>query len=127
MMDWGKYKNFTVDEFKCSHCGANEMKPEYMDRLQQLRTAYNKPMQITSGYRCPKHPIEAAKPTPGPHSTGRAADVSVQGADAHRLLQLALEMGFTGIGVQQKGSGRFLHLDDISNASGSPRPTVWSY
>jgi hypothetical protein len=25
---------------------------------------------------------------------------------------MALEVGFTGIGVQQKGTGRFLHLDD---------------
>lgn len=127
MMDWGKYKNFTADEFKCSHCGANEMKPEYMDRLQQLRTAYNKPMRTTSGYRCPQHPIEAAKPSPGPHSTGRAGDFAVQGADSYRLLQLALQFGFTGIGVQQKGNVRFLHLDDLENTSDSPRPTVWSY
>lgn len=126
-MDWGKYKNFSADEFKCSHCGANEMKEEYMNRLQMLRTAYNKPMKVTSGYRCPKHPIEAAKPSPGPHSTGRASDIAVQGADAHRLLQLALELGFTGIGVQQKGASRFLHLDDIENTQSSPRPTVWSY
>lgn len=127
MIDWGKYKNFTADEFKCSHCGANEMKPEFMDRLQQLRNAYNKPMKITSGYRCPKHPIEAAKPKPGAHSTGMAADVGIQGSEAHRLLQLALELGFTGVGVQQKGTGRFLHLDTISNQPDSPRPTVWSY
>ena len=126
-MDWSKYKNFTADEFKCSHCGANEMKSEFLDRLQQLRNAYNKPMKITSGYRCPKHPIEAAKPSPGPHSTGMAADVGIQGAEAHRLLQLALELGFTGVGVQQKGTGRFLHLDTISNQLDSPRPTVWSY
>ena len=126
-MDWGKYKNFTADEFKCSHCGLNEMKPEFMDRFQQLRNAYNKPMKITSGYRCPKHPIEAAKPKPGAHSTGLAADVGIQGAEAHRLLQLALELGFTGVGVQQKGTGRFLHLDTISNQPDSPRPTVWSY
>ena len=127
MMDWSKYKNFSADEFKCSHCGSNEMKPEFMDKLQQLRNAYNKPMRITSGYRCPKHPIEAAKTKPGAHASGMAADVGVQGAEAHRLLQLALELGFTGIGVQQKGAGRFLHLDTISNQPDSPRPTVWSY
>lgn len=127
MMDWGKYKNFTADEFKCSHCGANEMKPEFMDRLQQLRTAYNKPMKITSGYRCPKHPIEVAKGKPGAHASGMAADIGVQGAESHRLLQLALELGFTGIGVQQKGTGRFLHLDLIPTSIDFPRPTVWSY
>jgi zinc D-Ala-D-Ala carboxypeptidase len=36
---------------------------------------------------------------------------------------MALEAGFTGIGVQQKGTGRFLHLDTLENL----RPTVWSY
>lgn len=126
-MNWDKYKNFSADEFKCSHCGANEMKEEFMDRLQALRTAYNKPMKITSGYRCSKHPIETAKDKPGAHASGMAADVGIQGAEAHRLLQLALELGFTGIGVQQKGSGRFLHLDIIKNDPDAPRPTVWSY
>jgi hypothetical protein len=33
-------------------------------------------------------------------------------------------MGFTGIGVQQKGSRRFIHLDVLQNP---PRPNVWSY
>ena len=59
-------------------------------------------------------------------STGRAADVAVHGVDALRLLQLALQCGFTGIGVQQKGGGRFIHLDDISNGY-LPRPALWTY
>lgn len=126
-MDWSKYQNFSASEFSCSHCGANEMKPEFMDRLQMLRTAYNKPMKVTSGYRCPKHPIEAAKASSGAHSSGMAADIAVQGAEAHRLLQLALEMGFTGIGVHQKNTGRFLHLDLIESSPSTPRPTIWSY
>jgi hypothetical protein len=55
------------------------------------------------------------------HSTGLACDVGVQGADAHEILRLAMHLGFTGIGVQQKGAGRFIHLD-LRQA-----PTVWSY
>lgn len=127
MIDWGKYKNFSPKEFSCSHCGANEMRVEFMDRLQNLRNAFNKPMSVSSGYRCPRHPIEAAKAKPGAHASGMAADILVHGADAHRLLQLALELGFTGVGVQQKGMGRFLHLDTLPNSSDTPRPTVWSY
>lgn len=125
-MNWAEYPNFTESEFACSHTGKCEMSRDFMARLQKLRGVYGKPMQITSGYRHPTHPIEAAKPSPGAHSTGRAADVAVQGADALRLLQLALQCGFTGIGVQQKGTGRFLHLDDISNGY-LPRPALWSY
>jgi zinc D-Ala-D-Ala carboxypeptidase len=123
-MDWSRYPNFKADEFKCSHCGDNEIKEELLDKLQALRSRYGKPMRITSGYRCPRHPIEAAKSAPGPHSSGLACDVGVEGADAHKLLGLALDAGFKGIGVQQKGTGRFLHLD-LLNAPN--RPTVWSY
>jgi uncharacterized protein YcbK (DUF882 family) len=116
--------NFTLKEFECSHCGAVEMQSGFLEKLQALRTSYGKPMRITSGYRCPNHPIEAKKPTPGVHSTGRAADVAVRGMEAYRLVQLAFEHGFTGIGVQQKGDGRFIHLDDSPTES---RPMIWSY
>lgn len=124
MIDWGKYPNFKAEEFNCRHCGKNEMLPEFMARLQHLRGIYGKSMTISSGYRCPQHPIEAKKDAPGPHSTGLACDVAVQGAEAHKVLTLALELGFTGIGVQQKGTGRFIHLDMVT---GTNRPTVWSY
>ena len=40
---------------------AAEMDEDTMWRLQDLREAYGKPMRITSGYRCPDHPIEAGK------------------------------------------------------------------
>ena len=122
-MDWDRYPNFRESEFVCRHCGQVEMDPDFMHRLQGLRNRFNKPMTITSGYRCPEHPIEAAKASPGAHTTGKAADVAVQGAEAHRLLAISLELNFTGIGVQQKGEKRFLHLDTLEGA----RPTVWSY
>jgi len=123
-MDWSKVPNFKADEFKCSHCGKNEMKPDFMAKLQALRTTYGKPMRVTSGYRCPQHPIEAKKAAPGAHASGCACDIGVEGADAHALLTLALGAGFTGIGVQQKGTGRFIHLDTMTTGV---RPTIWSY
>lgn len=44
------------------------------------------------------------------------------------LLDAALQAGFMGIGVNQKGgSGRFIHLDDIEDSPDRPRPTIWSY
>lgn len=125
-MDWSEYPNFSAAEFRCKHSGKDGMKPEFMARLQKLRDAYGKPMTITSGFRDKSHPIEARKPgSGGAHTTGRACDVAVQGEDAMRLVKLAIEMGFTGIGVQQKGGGRFIHLDDVT--SGLPRPAFWSY
>ena len=124
-MNWSDYPNFSAQEFDCQcGCGQNEMKPEFMAKLQQLRTLYGAPMKVTSGYRCPQHPIEAKKAAPGAHASGQACDIGVQGAEAHRLLRMALEAGFTGIGVQQKGTGRFLHLDTLES---DLRPSLWSY
>ncbi len=48
---------------------------------------------------------------------------TVQGVDALRVIQLALSLGFTRIGVQQKGEGRFIHLGD----SPAFAPGLWSY
>lgn len=123
-MNWSDYPNFSRSEFECSETGECEMNPDFMKRLQALRTAYGKPMIITSGYRSKRHSIEAAKDKPGAHTTGRACDVAVSGGDAYRLLALAIDYGFCRIGINQKGEGRFLHLDD--NVS-FPNPVIWSY
>lgn len=121
------WKYFSIDEMKCRHCGDCQMDVEFMKKLDFLRECYDKPLTVTSGYRCPAHPIEAKKSKAGAHSTGKAADLAVSRGEAHELLTLAMQMGFTGIGVQQKGSGRFLHLDMCTDSEMSPRPTVWSY
>lgn len=123
-MNWN-YPNFKREEMACKHCGAEGVRPELMEKLQELRNLYGKPMSITSAYRCPQHPVEKSKAAPGAHALGLAADVGVQGAEAHKILSLAFQLGFTGIGVQQKGSGRFIHLDVAKTEL--PRPTVWSY
>lgn len=124
IMDWDKYPNFSESEFRCKHCGKVNMEPDFLSRLQAVRTAYGKPMIVTSGYRCSDHPIEKRKAKPGAHALGLAADVAVRGGDAYLVLKLALEQGFTGIGINQKGPGRYLHLDTSTEA---PRPNVWSY
>lgn len=105
------------------------MDEQFMERLTSLRADWGQPMVVNSAYRCPQHPIEAKKKpgTVGAHTTGRAVDISIAGEDAYLLLCAALGHGFTGIGVKQKGQGRFIHLDDLTEADGFPRPTVWSY
>lgn len=113
----------------CKHCGKQGMRESTLDRLEVLRRAYNKPMHIPSAYRCADHPIEKKKVEPGSHSHGCAVDVAVQGADAFRLIRLAIEYGFTGIGVSQRaGQPRFIHIDDAATSEfGLARPNVWSY
>ena len=126
-MSWSS-PYFSVDEMRCQcGCGQDGMDAEFMEKLTSLRADWGQPMTVTSAYRCPNHPIEAKKAKPGTHSTGRAVDIAVQGNDAYALLCAALGHGFTGIGVQQKGGGRFLHLDNLKEGEGWTRPTLWSY
>ena len=126
-MNWSDYPNFKAEEFRCKHTGKDGMHPTFMARLQSLRTAFGKPMRVTSGLRDKTHPVEASKQGTGAHTTGRAVDIAVQGADARLLVALAIDHGFTGIGIKQHGPSRFIHLDDIPGTSGQPRPTIWSY
>lgn len=118
---------FSSEEMKCSHTGLEKMDAGFMELLTELRAAYAKPMRVTSAYRDPTHPLEAKKSKPGAHTTGKAVDIAVARGEAYELMHLAFAMGFTGIGVQQKGDGRFIHLDNMTEEDGFPRPTVWSY
>lgn len=124
--DWDAYAPFfTEAEFRCKHTGKCLMQKEFMDVLYQIRRAYGKPMKISSGYRHKTHPVEAKKGwTTGEHTTGMCCDVQVRGADAVRLMQIALNQGVGRIGVQQKGAGRFLHLGISKRLA---NPAMWSY
>jgi uncharacterized protein YcbK (DUF882 family) len=103
------------------------MDAAFIEKLTSLRADWGQPMIVTSAYRCKDHPIEAKKAKPGTHASGRAVDVALSGRDAYKFLCAALGHGFTGIGVNQKGGSRFIHLDDLTSQEGWTRPTVWSY
>tara|TARA_X000001388_G_C2196015_1_gene109373 strand:+ start:249 stop:632 length:384 start_codon:yes stop_codon:yes gene_type:complete len=122
---WGKY--FTRNEFECSHTHTCEMNQDFIDKLNKLREEFGKPLIINSGYRSPEHPIEYVKQSPGAHASGKACDISVSRADALKLLELALKLGFTGYGLNQKGSSRYIHLDTLENSKERPRPSIWTY
>lgn len=102
----------------------------FLEKLDDLRDAWGKPMIISSGYRCPKHNQLVSTTGPnGPHTTGHAADIVIERGAAIALLSLILDTGgFTGIGLNQKGpaSGRFIHLDDLTEPP-HPRPNIWTY
>lgn len=125
MIDWSRYPNFSRAEFACSHTGRCEMRPEFLAVLQAIRSEYGQPLRISSGYRDRTHPIEARKAVPGEHTMGLCADVAIQGADALRLIEIALRHGIKRIGVQQKGAGRFIHLG--LGGPGLPSEAIWSY
>ena len=118
---------FTEDELRCQHTGQYKTNPEFLEKLNAIRHECGFAFVITSGYRAPEHPIEAKKQRPGSHASGRAVDIAVYGKQAYRVIEVALKHGMTGIGVNQKGSHRFIHLDDLEGGLYFSRPTVWSY
>lgn len=122
-MNWSDYPNFSKREFDCKETGLNDMQPEFMRKLQELRDLYGKPMKITSGYRSKFHSAEVKKQQGGTHTLGIACDVSVSGSDAYKVIQLAMSLGFTGVGVAKT----FVHLDIAQSDSRFHRPTIWIY
>ena len=116
---------FTEEELECQHCGARNFDPEFLQLVSQIREDAGFAFPVSSGYRCPEHPIEAKKKNgPGAHSTGKAIDIAVSGERALKVNELALAAGVKRIGVNQKGAHRFIHLDVCDDKTS---PTIWSY
>lgn len=114
-----EFKYFKREEFNCQHTGENEIKDELLHKLDSLREACGFPFVITSGYRSPSHPIEAAKAKAGTHAQGIAADIRVaDGVQRRKLVEEALKLGFGGIGVAKS----FIHVD-IRDTT----PVMWMY
>jgi zinc D-Ala-D-Ala carboxypeptidase len=125
------FKYFTLDELKCK-CGecnstGAEMDIEFMRTLDTIREACGFPLFLSSAYRCPTYNQKVSSTgLAGPHTTGMAVDVLVRGEKAIVFLGKCIEAKITGYGIQQKGSGRFIHID-ILTAPEFPRPTIYSY
>jgi uncharacterized protein YcbK (DUF882 family) len=119
MLEW-RWPNFSPDEMRCKETGDLRAHPDFMDKLQKLRTVLGEPLRITSAYRSPRHSVERKKQLPGTHTLGRAVDIAADGRLQYRIISLAPGLGFTGIGIAKT----FIHLDDWD---GGPRPNVWIY
>ena len=118
---------FSRDELscKCGECVGYQFNEGTLDRLNKVRSIANVPMLVSSGYRCEQY--NKTRGFTQTHATGQAVDIVCDRESAHKILKAALESGFTGIGVKQKGNGRFIHLDDLEKTDWRIRPTIWSY
>ena len=100
------------------------MDEKLLSMLDKMRGIYGYPIKITSDYRSPEHPIEAAKEQPGEHAYGAAVDIeSVGGGKTFRLVKAAIEVGFTRIGISRKRG--FIHLG--IGYPDAPAQTIWTY
>lgn len=122
-MNWDLFEHFRPEEFacKCGDCdGEVKMDEEFMFKLRSLRKIFNRPMIISSGYRCPLHPLQSKE-----HGAGKAADILISGTDARDLVSLAWE--FPRIGIKQHGEGRFIHLGTMTADEIEFSPWIWTY
>jgi len=102
-------KFFSLEEFQCPCCSCVKLHPLLLQKLKGLRYRVKNPVIITSGYRCPKYNLDAGGVKNSYHLLGMAADIHVPGISLAKLLQVAREFGFQGIGFYPRRN--FLHLD----------------
>ena len=126
-------KYFTPDELKCK-CGkcdstGEEMDHYFMSAIELIRERCGFPFIVTSAYRCPEYNAQISNGIYGAHTLGKAMDILVRGRDAFEVLYQAYNLSgrMTGIGIKQKGTHRFIHLDNVTGDEKIPRPMIWSY
>ena len=114
-------KHFTIDEFKCTHCGTEEMKEDFLIMLDRAREEAGVPFKITSGYRCDEHNKAIGGATHSAHTTGYACDIACANSE-HRfkIITALLGRGFNRIGV----SKQFIHVDCDPSL---PCKVIWTY
>ena len=105
------FRYFKPSDFDCQETGENEIDTSFVKALDHLRHVCGFPFIVTSGYRSPKHSIEAAKVAAGKklgtHSHGIAADIRVSGGVQRlAIVKHALAMGMS-VGVAKT----FVHVD----------------
>ena len=100
---------FSLYEFACPCCSRVMLHPLLLKKLVEFRSIINKPIYITSGYRCSEYNQKVGGIPGSYHLRGMAADIHVQDIILSDLLFYAQEIGFTGIGFYEENN--FLHLD----------------
>jgi uncharacterized protein YcbK (DUF882 family) len=118
------YTYFKANELvcKCGECDGGSMNDKFMQKIDQLRLNYGKPLTINSGFRCVEYNKKVSDSTKSAHSLGRAVDIHVDTSSKLRILELAVYLGFKRIGFGKS----FMHLDDMTEDEGYVQ-TWWTY
>jgi len=101
-------EHFSAAEFMCHDGSSHAINPILLKKLEALRTRVKVSVHIDCGYRSPAYNATlkgAAKHSQ--HMLGNAADIKVAGFTPKQIYDLAIELGFTGIGLYDT----FTHVD----------------
>jgi len=102
-------KHFNLSEFACPCCNLVMLHPKLLAKLVELRNILERPVYITSGYRCSGYNHQIGGITNSYHCIGLAADIKVKDINLITLLEICENIDFNGIGLYEKKN--FLHLD----------------
>lgn len=114
-------KNFISKEFDCQGkgcCNTTLIDSKLVEYLQKIREHFNRPITITSAYRCDKHNKEIGGATRSYHVQGKAADIVVSGVSSREVAKYAESIGILGIGLYETSAdGFFTHIDTRTSKS----------
>ena len=103
-------KNFSQKEFECPCCGQLVIEQGLLDKIQTIRDLMERPLLITSGYRCAEYNESIGGATLSQHRLGRACDISTKdwgGWTLYKFLKLAIKYDLS-VGIYDQ----HLHVDN---------------
>lgn len=77
-----KVKEFAQKDFRCDKVIVDT---ELIDVLEDIRAHFNKPVNVTSGYRTPEYNTKIGGVKKSQHTKGTAADIKVSGIPAKEV------------------------------------------
>lgn len=108
-------KNFKSTEFDCKGkgcCSVTKIDTKLVEYLQKIRDHFEKPVTITSAYRCLIHNKNVGGASASKHRYGMAADIKVKGIAPAEVAKYAESIGILGIGLYETDKdGYFVHID----------------
>ena len=100
--------NFRVREFACKD-GSDKIliDSDLVELLQKIRTHFEKPIKINSGYRTESHNKKVGGTKNSYHLKGQASDIQVVGIHPILVAMYCEKLNAGGIGVYSN----FIHVD----------------
>lgn len=86
LLEFQKSPHFKIEEFQChcmgKYCTGYPVVIDYrlLEGLEKIRTIYDKPIHVKSGFRCVSHnAAQAGSSKSSRHLSGKAADIQIAG------------------------------------------------
>jgi uncharacterized protein YcbK (DUF882 family) len=101
-------QHFSAHEFRCKDGSEHPIDPALIEMLEIVRTHFDAPTTITSGYRSPEYNRRVGGARNSYHTRGMAADIQVRGIapdEVYRFCDQAFSRG--GVGKYRT----FTHVD----------------